>query len=188
MKKTLVALSILTALLISAKTTFAACPCTEPQICPQATCPVQCPCEQATPCPCSCPCETPCPCEVQTPCACSSCCCDKWLSNTENYFCRIGLSDCQKMKARRAVACFQSKIKCLNLQNTPCDCKESRCDCRAYRKALKKLDCDMKNIITCCQKDNYKCIRKEVKCDVQKCHKCLISPFTFCKKCCKCCN
>lgn len=162
MKKTLVALGILTTLLIGAQTSFAACPC-------------------ETPCPCPCEATTPCPC----PPTCNDGCCDNFISKMESYYCRVGFSECQKAQARIAVQNFICKTQCLN--KTACSCpKESRCECRKYKNELKKLDCEMKKIITKCQKADYKCVKNEIKDQVKCCHKCLVFPFSLCKCNCKC--
>lgn len=165
MKQTLVALGLLATLLFGAQTSFAACPCETP-------CPAPCPCAEATPCPC--PCET----------TFNRCCtCDDWLCKAENYYCRIGLSECQKVEARQALAQFICDTKTLTSNTCP---KESKCDCRKFKKELKKLDCEMKKIITKCQKDDYKCVKNEIKDQVACCHKCLAWPFSLCKCDCKC--
>jgi hypothetical protein len=165
MKKTLVALGILTTLLIGAQTSFAACPCENP--CP-------CPCTESVPCPAPCPCAeaTPCP----TPCNKANC--DDWLCKMETYYCRVGLSECQKAEARIAVAQFLCDTSRLNKCTCP---KETKCDCRQYKRELKQLDCQMKKIITKCQKADYKCVKNEIKDQVKCCHKCLIFPFSLCK-------
>lgn len=156
MKKTLVALFTLIALSFGIQA-FAACPCD--------------PCAKPCDCDCECPCE---PCK----------CCEGWLNCKclEDYFCRIGLSECQKCDARKAVQDFVFCTQCLRCKDCQC---ETKCECRSYRKALRVLDCKMKNIITKCQKSDYRCVRKEVKEQVKCCHKCLINPFYRCK-CCDC--
>lgn len=160
MKKTLVAVFTLVALLIGVKS-FAACSCN----------------------PCSKPCDTcvkPCnPCDC-----CKQPCCEGWLcaDKVEDYFCRIGLSECQKCEARKAIEEFKCQTQCIRAKDCKC---ESKGDCRAYRKALRDLDCKMKLIITRCQNDDYKCVRKDIKDKVRCCHKCLINPFKRCKCCCK---
>ncbi len=163
MKKTLVALFTLVALSIGIQTSFAACPCSNP----------------CDPCdPCAKPCD---PCAK----ACEPCgCCEEWLDCKclENYFCKIGLNECQKDEARKAVEEFKCKTQCLRGKDCKC---ETKCECRTYRKALRDLDCKMKLIITKCQKDDYKCVRKEIKKEVKCCHKCLINPFKRCKCACK---
>lgn len=133
--------------------------------------------------PCSCarqcdPCDYGCPDEQCN-------CCGGWLNCRclEDYFCRIGLNECQKCEARKAVEEFKCCTKCLREKGCKC---ESKCECRAYRNALRNLDCKMKNIITRCQKDDYKYVRREVKDQVKCCHKCLINPFKRCKCDCGC--
>lgn len=152
MKKTLVALFTMIALSIGAQV-FAACPCQTCDPCPK-------------------------PCECTTP------CCESWLDcqKVNEYFCKIGLNECQKAEALNAIEKFRCKT-----QNMRCDgCKcESKCECRAYRKAIRALDCDMKAIITKCQKADYKCVKKEIKDQVKCCHHCLINPFARCKCACK---
>ncbi len=78
----------------------------------------------------------------------------------ENYLCKIGLNECQKNEARIAIEQFKCDTNCLRANG--CNC-ESKCDCRAYRKALRNLDCRMKKIITACQKTDYKCVKNEIK-------------------------
>lgn len=187
MKKTLVALGLLMTVVFGAQQSFAACPCAQP--CP-SPCPVETPCP-----PPPCPVATPCPCPEATPCnPCDTKCksCEDWLSRLESYYCRIGFNECQKDQARCAVNQFLCDIKCLNITDNNCGC-ESKCDCRAYKRALKNLDCEMKKIITKCQKSDYKCVKKEVKDQVACFHKCLIWPFSLCNcNCksspCKCCK
>lgn len=157
MKKALVALFTFVALSFGMQS-FAACPCC-----------------QTDPCPCVKPCE---------PCCCQPCC-EDWLNcaMVENYFCKIGLNECQKNQARIAIEQFKCATQCLRANG--CNC-ETKCECRAYRKALKNLDCSMKNIITACQKSDYKCVKSEIKDKVKCCHKCLINPFKRCKCACAC--
>jgi hypothetical protein len=127
-----------------------------------------------------------CPCQTDPgPCAKSSTTCDDILSctNVEDYFCKIGLNECQKDQARIAVNKFKCDTQCLT--SNACNC-ENKCECRAYRKALRNLDCAMKNIITKCQKADYKCVKHEIKDQVKCCHKCLINPFSRCKCACSC--
>lgn len=159
MKKTLVALFTLVALSIGIQASFAACPCSTPYN----------PC-YAAPC---------------TPCC--DCCCEDWLNCVcvEDYLCRIGLNECQKAEARCAVEQFKCDTQCLRAKDCKC---ESKCECRTYKKAVRDLDCKMKQIITQCQKDDYKCVRKEIKDTVKCCHKCLINPFYRCKCGCGCCG
>lgn len=160
--KTLAALLTLVALIISAKMTFAACPC---QIidpcCPYA--------KSAPGCECSC-----------SPCK----CCEDWVDCKclEDYFCSVGLNECQKCAARKAIEKFKYVTQCL-AKNCKC---ETKCECRYYRRALRDLDCKMKNIITKCQKPDYNCVRREIKDKVKCCHKCLIWPFKLCKCDCGC--
>ena len=173
MKKTLVALFTMIALSIGVQASFAACPCQnscDPCVTPCNPC--------AKPCdPCAKPCK-PCETTMQTP------CCEEWLScaKLDEYFCKIGLSDCQKADALKAVEEFKCATACMRANG--CDC-ESKCDCRTYRKALRTLDCSMKQIITKCQKSDYKSVKKEVKNQVKCCHHCLINPFSRCKCACK---
>lgn len=159
MKKTIVALFTLFTIVFGTQTSFAACPC-QTQTNP-------CPCATPDPCDCGCPCE---PCN----------CCEAWLQCKclDDYFCKIGLNDCQKCEALKAIEQFKCDTQCLRGKDCKC---ESKCDCRAYRKALRDLDCKMKNIITKCQKSDYKCVRKDIKSQVKCCHKCLINPFKRCK-------
>lgn len=165
MKKTLVTLVALGALMLGAQA-FAACPCE-----------TQKPCDD----PCKSPCEKPCekqkpcdPCDTAGPCG------ENWLSctNLEEYFCKIGLDSCQKQKAMQAIEEFKADTACFRMKG--CDC-ETKCECRTYRHALKDLDCKMKKIITDCQKENYEQVRDEVKDQVKCAHKCLINPFSRCK-------
>lgn len=154
MKKTLVALFTFIALSIGIQSSFAACPC-----------------------------KTPCnPCMQAASCCnpCCDCCCEDWLNCkcVEDYFCRIGLNECQKAEARCAVEQFKCNTQCQRADGCKC---ESKCECRTYRKALRDLDCKMKNIITKCQKTDYKCVKSEIKDKVKCCHKCLINPFHRCK-------
>ncbi len=177
MKKTLLALFAVVAIAVGVQASFAACPC--------QTSSNPCPCAKPAPCdPCAKPCDPcakPAPCD---PCACNEPCCEDWLCPqvVEDYFCRIGLSECQKDEARKAIEEF--KCSTSDLRGNGCKC-ESKCDCRAYRKALRDLDCKMKTLITKCQKSDYKCVRSEVKGKVKCCHKCLINPFSRCKCSCK---
>lgn len=160
MKKMLMSLVTLMTLIVGARV-FAACSCN----------PCQCPCPEA-PC-CAAPCNS-----------CCDCCCEKWLGCNclNDYFCRIGLNDCQKADALCAIEKFKNFTKCQRAKGCKC---ETKCECRDYRKALRNLDCDMKKIITKCQKDDYNCVKSEVKDQVRCCHKCLIWPFKLCK-CCDC--
>lgn len=172
MKKTLTTLFTLIALTMCTPKVFAQCACPTPQpCCPTATAP--CPCQEATPCS---PCAQPCCPTTQCPCDCSKA--ETWFCPqcVEAYFCRLGLTECQKCAARQAVEQFKCCVQCLPT------CCASRCQCREYRKALRDLDCKIKNIITDCQKKEYKCVRSEVKSQVKCCHRCLIGP-KFCRKC-----
>lgn len=134
-----------------------------------------CPCQQSEPCPCAKPCN---PCDCKQPCG------EAWLcpQAIEDYLCRIGLNECQKVEARSAIETFKCETSTIRAKNCKC---ESKCDCRTYRKALKKLDCSMKNIITKCQKADYNSVKSEIKSEVKCCHKCLINPFNRCKCSCK---
>ncbi len=156
MKKTLVAMFTLVALALGIRAN-AACPCASDCDCPPA---------------CGCPSN------------CCDSCCEKWLGCQciEDYFCRIGLNECQKCEARKAIEQFKCDTQCIRANGCKC---ESKCDCRTYRKALRDLDCKMKLLISKCQKSDYKCVRKEVKDQVKCCHSCLINPFKRCK-CCEC--
>lgn len=130
--------------------------------------------------------QAACPCCTQPDsCICIQQTCENFLcpQTVEDYFCKIGLNECQKDQARIAICQFQADTACLRANGYQC---ESKCQCRAYRKALKDLDCKMKNIITNCQKAHYKCVQKEVKDQVKCCHKCLINPFKRCKCTCAC--
>lgn len=131
-----------------------------------------------------------CPCQQSCAPCCSSFnpCCEDWLNCmcVEDYLCRIGLNECQKAQARCAIEQFKCDTACNRAKDCQC---ESKCECREYKKALRDLDCKMKQIITCCQKDDYKCVKNEIKDKVKCCHKCLINPFHRCKTCdsgCKC--
>lgn len=123
---------------------------------------------------------------AKCPCAkscnpCKSCtCCESWLSchYLEDYFCRVGLNECQKCEARRAVEEFKCETQSIRTKGCRCESKQ---ECRCYRKSLRNLDCKMKNIITPCQKADYKVVRKEIKSKVKCCHKCLINPFKRCR-------
>lgn len=126
-----------------------------------------------------------CSCKMQAcPCSCTNITCEDFLcpENLENYLCKIGLNECQKEQARVAISQFLADTQCLRANGYKC---ETKCECRAYRKALRDLDCKMKNIITKCQQEDYKCVRTEVKDQVKCCHKCLINPFKRCKCACR---
>ena len=129
--------------------------------------------------------QAACPCQTQVnSCPCVKVGCEDFLcpATMEDNFCKMGLNECQKAQARIAIAQFIADTACLRANGFKC---ESKCDCRAYRKALRTLDCAMKDIITKCQKADYKCVRKDVKEQVKCCHKCLINPFKACKCACK---
>lgn len=159
MRKMLISFFALVAIVLNLQVSFAACHCTTS-------------CAPYSACGCCCPYE---PCE----------CCEGWLDCKclEDYFCRIGLNECQKCEARQAAEIFKCKTQCLRAKGCQCETKH---ECRCYRNALRDLDCKMKNIITRCQKPDYKCVRKEVKSKVKCCHKCLINPFKRCKCDCGC--
>lgn len=110
-------------------------------------------------------------------------CCEDWLytTNLEEYFCKMNLSDNQKSEAIRAIEEFKDSTQ--SMRNSDCTCS-SKEECREYRRALRTLDNQMKNIITKCQKNDYKAIRKEVKDQVKLCHHCLIGPSPKCKSTC----
>ncbi|MBQ9688305.1 hypothetical protein IJV79_01570 [bacterium] len=165
MKKSLVALFAIATLL--GQSAFAACPC------PKAN-PCDTPCEKVKPC--DDPCEKPDKCDVN-----KLSNCENWLTQAslENYYCRLNLSQAQRCEATNAIEKFKSKTMTIS-SNGEC---ESKCDCKRYRLALKELDCDMKNIITDCQKSEYKAVKSEVKDQVKCCHKCLVNPFTRCASC-----
>lgn len=131
-----------------------------------------------------CPCQNDfcCPCNISD--CCIDPCCEDWLCpyKIEDYLCRIGLNECQKCQARKAVWQFACCTQCL--RNKRCKC-ESKRDCRSYRRALWNLDCQMKSIMTKCQKSDYRYIRKEIKNQVGCCHHCLINPFRLCRCGCK---
>lgn len=155
MKKTLVALFTLVALAIGVNASQAACPC------------------QSDPEPCK-----------ADPCDCVQPCGEAWLyqSSVEDYFCKIGLNECQKIQAQMAIEKFKCNTACLRANGCQC---ESKCECREYKKALRNLDCEMKKIITTCQKADYKCVKNEIMDKVKCAHKCLINPFHRCKCACK---
>lgn len=125
-----------------------------------------------------------CPCQQPCNSCCNTCapCCEDWLNCVcvEDYLCRIGLNECQKAEARCAIEQFKCDTACTRAKGCQC---ESKCECREYKKALRDLDCKMKKIITCCQKDDYKVVKNEIKDKVKCCHKCLINPFHRCKTC-----
>lgn len=115
---------------------------------------------------------------------CKNPCCEKWLdcSSVEDYFCRIGLNECQKVFARNAIEKFKCDTICLRAKNCKC---ETKGECRNYKKSLRRLDCKIKNILTKCQKSDYNIVRKEIRNEVNCCHRCLINPFYRCKCGCK---
>lgn len=178
MKKTLLGIVTLVALAIGVNS-YAACPC-DPCEKPCDPCAKACePCEK--PCePCN-PCKS---CEPCDPCACTTGCGEDWLcsSSLQEYFCQMGFTECQKQEAMNAIEEFKCKTECIRANDCKC---ETKCDCRTYRKALRDLDCQMKQIITKCQKDEYKDVKKAVKDQVKCAHKCLINPFNSCKCSCK---
>lgn len=142
MRKTLVALGLFTLLTLCVQATFAACPCARSStllFCRD----VQRLAEASNPCPCPCDC-------AKEP------CCEDWLNCkcVEDYFCRIGLSECQSRSQKSYRTIQMRQFKCLRVKR--CNC-ESKCECREYRRALKDLDCKMKNLITKCQKSDYRC-------------------------------
>lgn len=176
MKNMFLALFTLTILFFGVRV-FAACPC-------QIDC-SPCPCPAS---PCAQPCQTTCcdPCECVSPC--NPCCnCEEWLdcNYLTDYFCRMCFNDCQKAAALNAIERFKCCTQCLRAKGYQCELK---CECRAYRRALRDLDCDMKNIITRCQRPDYRCVRREIKDKVKCCHSCLIWPFKLCKCCNNCCG
>lgn len=166
MKKILITLFILmTMILLNKQTVFADCPCN----------PCGNPCD-------SCSnqgdyCSESCMCPYDS---CYDCCCEGWLDCKclEDYYCRIGLCECQKCEARKAVEEFKCCTQCLRAKNCKC---EKKSECRQYRKALRDLDCRMRSIINRCQKCDYKSVRGEIKEKVKCCHKCFIWPFYLCK-------
>jgi hypothetical protein len=157
MKKTLIALFAIATLV--AQNAFAACPCQK----------------KAN------PCNNPCQ-ERVNPCQTNRCTGEDWLTqaNLEDYFTRMNLDDTQRCEALAAIERFREKTA--NLSNATGSCA-SKCECRAYRHALKDLDCDMKNILTSCQRGDYRSVRREVKNQVKCNYKCLINPFTRCASC-----
>lgn len=160
MKKILVSLfTLFTLAFVSAQISFAACPYKNCQVLPFG-------------CTCS---------------PCCDCCCEDWLNCLcfEDYFCYMRLSECQKCEARKAIEEFKCCTQCLRAKNCKC---ESKRECRQYRKALRKLDCKMRNITTSCQKYDYKCVRKEIKDKIEYCHKCFIWPFYIYKNNYNCCS
>jgi hypothetical protein len=177
MKKTFVMLGLLAAMFVAGQASFAACPCQQETAAPA------CPCQAA---PKTEPIETSCPSCPDNSCAKADCpcqtCAESWLEpqKVEDYFCRIGLSDCQKDSARKLIEEFKCNTKGLN--GGEC---ESKCDCRKYRKELRHLDYDMQKLLTQCQKSNYANVKSDIKSQVKCCHKCLIWP-SMAPKCSKC--
>ncbi len=178
MKKSLIALFAVVALTITTQSAFAGCPCNKTiSPCDKKVSP----CEQKLN-----PCEKADPCEKVDPCEANrEMSCEGWLTRAslDDYFVRMNLNDSQVCEAMSAVENFKSKTK--NFRNSNGEC-ETKCDCRMYRQALKELDCDMKKIISQCQKEQYKEIKAEVKSQVKCCHKCLINPFNRCASCDEC--
>ena len=163
MKKTLLGLFAVVTLL--AQSSFAACPLQR----------------NANPCDTPNPCQREeSPCDTPNPCKTDRCTGEDWLTqeNIEDYFSRMNLDSAQRCQAMNALQAFQSKTS--GLASGEC---ASKCDCRAYRHALKQLDCDMKRIITSCQNEGYRSVRRDVKNHVKCTHKCLINPFTRCASC-----
>ncbi|MBP7211397.1 hypothetical protein KBA27_01030 [bacterium] len=173
MKKTLVMVGLMAAMCITAGASFATCPCQQPA--------PSCPCQQqeATP-----PAPVTTPCEdvskADNPCPCG----ENWLDDqkVEEYFNKMGFSDCQKDSAKKLIEEFRCNTKGMN--GGEC---ENKCECRQYRKELRNLDYEMRKLLTQCQKDNYKDVRKDVKSHVKCSHNCLIWP-SMQKKCSKCDN
>lgn len=155
MKKTLIGLFALATLLVQGA--YAACPCQRELN----------------------PCDSPCEKRIN-PCQTNKCTGEDWLTTTnlEEYAARMDLNESQRCEAMNAIEKFKDKTE--GLSSGEC---ASKCDCRAYRHALKELDCDMKKIITSCQKNDYNSVKKEVKNQVKCTHKCLINPFTRCASC-----
>lgn len=177
MKKLLIIFGLNIAIIFGSQITYAECPCSPLSPCISQT--TQC-CNQCN------------PCEKTNPCLCQTCfdpCCEGWLDcqKLENYFCKLGLTECQKIDARNVIARFICETQNLRCKGYKC---ENKCECRKYRKEICNLDYEMKKIITDCQKQDYNCIRSEIKDQVKCCHNCLIWPFSFggCCKCNCCCN
>lgn len=127
MKKTLIALGILTTLLIGAQTSFAACPCENPCPCPVAT---PCPCP-ATPvvCPCQQNCEASCVKNNSGKCKCrwykifeDKCCCDK----PTNCKCGVTARRCHWYKFWEDKCVIKNSVKCDCDDN--CGCNKCGCD------------------------------------------------------------
>lgn len=112
---------------------------------------------------------------------CNPCYCDDWLNNDaiEEYFCRMGFNAWQREQSRNVINKFRQNMVFYRLPDRRF---EKKCDCRAYIRALRWLDCQMKCIITQCQKSDYILVRKEIKERVKCCHNCLIWPFYSCKR------
>jgi len=105
MKKTLVALGILTTLLIGTQSSFAACPCRQ----------------TACPCPIAAPCATPCACPVVSPaCPCTAApCCSSFATG---YAAPCGCNSCSNNRCKEK--CSWWKI----FQNKNCCTKCNKCD------------------------------------------------------------
>ena len=158
MKKSLVALFAIISL--SANVVFAACPCQKPN-----------------------PCETPNPCQEKVkPCERQRCEDVDWLTmeNLENYAEKMNLDEQQKCEAMEAIKSFQAKTE--DLTNARGECA-SKCECKAYKKALHELDCDMKRILTSCQMEGYRSVKRDVKNNVRCNYKCFSNPFARCASC-----
>lgn len=160
MKKTFVALFALTALL--AQSAFATCPCQKNLN----------------------PCDKPTPCQEERvkPCEKQKCEGVDWLTmeNLADYAQRMNLDENQKCEAMNAINKFRAKTE--GLENAMGDCA-SKCECRAYKKALHELDCDMKQILTSCQMDGYRSVKRDVKNNVRCNYKCFSNPFARCASC-----
>ena len=127
MKKTLIALGILTTLLINAQTSLAACPCENPCPCPVAApcCPIVTPCCPAAPV--ACPCQTACaPAYAKDN---SGKCKCKWYKIFQNKCCCDKPTNCGcGFTAKR---CHWYKFwedRCLVKNSAKCDCDNNNCD------------------------------------------------------------
>ena len=156
MRKTLIAFSILTALMLVAQSSFAdsqsQVTTTVPVVvtlCPTGGTPV-----------CSCQGTSSCPSTFNN--------CEYWLNKLESYYCIIGLSDWQKDQARRVVAQFLCDTKNIRLTCSG-TCNGSKDDQKKYKRELKKLDSEMKKIVTISQKMAYDCVKIEIKSQVNCC-------------------
>ena len=134
MKKTLIALGILTTLLIGAQTSFAACPCENP--CP--SCPVITPCCPAAPVVCPTNCET-----VYAKNNCGKCKC-KWYKIFQNKCCCDKPTSCGC--GATAKRCHWYKFwedRCIVKNSVTCDCcdKCNSCDDNCCDKCNKCNDC-----------------------------------------------